>query len=400
VFGDRSEWISDLAVLKDEARVNQRIAAIEPRGLTNMYPALEKAYLALQQEDADRRNVIVLTDGVPSPGDFDRLARAMAAAGIKVSTVTVSPGADQMIMKDIADLAGGRHEHCDDPQELSDILQREAEEATAPPARVEYRPLVLRALPGLDLARVEPLTGYTPTSPKPQSEVLLRTPEGDPLLCWWRYGRGIAVAVTSPETAGRPWQKWSGFGGFWSRLARHAVRESDPSEPAVDVRPDGDGVFVTLDMRRATGSLMDRVRVLAQAVPPGDEGRPVELAPLAPGRWGGPLPLDDGPEPQHLELKIDTQGSTLFRTRRGVVRNYPAELRVGGVEEVLLRNVACVTGGVYDPPPEQVFVDDGRRAPRITEWWPPLVIAALLLFILDVWLRRARFAARVVLPGE
>ena len=69
------------------------------------FPLRGRGYLALEQVVADRRNVIVLTDGVPSPGDFDRLARSMAEANITVSTVTVSPGADQTIMEDIADLA-------------------------------------------------------------------------------------------------------------------------------------------------------------------------------------------------------------------------------------------------------------------------------------------------------
>jgi hypothetical protein len=32
---------------------------------------------------------------------------------------------------------------------------------------------------------------------------------------------------------------------------------------------------------------------------------------------------------------------------------------------------------------------------RLTPWWPPLLMAALLLFVVDVLLRRARFSSRV-----
>jgi hypothetical protein len=181
-------------------------------------------------------------------------------------------------------------------------------------------------------------------------------------------------------------------------LARHAIRQGDPSEPAVEIRPARGGVFLTLDMGRATGSLIDRVQIFARVVPPGVG--PDELSPLAPGRWGGRFWLHEGQQPREFEVEIAAQGKTLFSARRGFVRDYPPEFRMSGVNEELLRNVAGVTGGVYEPRPEEVFADDGRRAPVISEWWSPLAIAALLLFVLDVWLRRARFASRVSPPGE
>jgi len=60
----------------------------------------------------------------------------------------------------------------------------------------------------------------------------------------------------------------------------------------------------------------------------------------------------------------------------------------------LLRDVARVTGGTYDVKPEEIFADDGRRVDRTTQWWTYLLMAALVIFVIDVWLRRARFTAR------
>ena len=67
-FGNQSEWISRLAPLDNKDEVLARIDKLTAEGLTNMYPAVQRAYLALSQADTDSRHCILLTDGVPTPG--------------------------------------------------------------------------------------------------------------------------------------------------------------------------------------------------------------------------------------------------------------------------------------------------------------------------------------------
>jgi hypothetical protein len=70
--------------------------------------------------------------------------------------------------------------------------------------------------------------------------------------------------------------------------------------------------------------------------------------------------------------------------------DYPDELELRPANEALLRSVAAVTGGVYEPEPAAVFAPDGRTVPRLTLLWTQFVLAALLLFVADVALRRLR----------
>jgi hypothetical protein len=77
--------------------------------------------------------------------------------------------------------------------------------------------------------------------------------------------------------------------------------------------------------------------------------------------------------------------------RQALFVDYPDELKLQATNEPLLRAVASATGGVFDPEPAGVFATDGRTALRVTEYWSLLVTLALLLFVLDVCLRRLRF---------
>jgi len=69
------------------------------------------------------RTIIVLTDGVHNYGRSPvSSAQDADAANIRVHTITFSEGADQDLMQDVADAAGGNHYHAPDAETLSAIF--------------------------------------------------------------------------------------------------------------------------------------------------------------------------------------------------------------------------------------------------------------------------------------
>jgi hypothetical protein len=86
------------------------------------------------------------------------------------------------------------------------------------------------------------------------------------------------------------------------------------------------------------------------------------------------------------------QGKKLAPQSRGLVVGYPDELRLLPTNEELLRSIARVSGGSYQPEPEAIFADLHRTARRATPLWPYLTLTAALLWLLDVALRRIDFA--------
>ena len=276
-FSDDAEWIANLAPVADKGELLKRIDTLTPYGQTNMYGGVVRAVLALEQTAADRRHIILLTDGVPAQGDYREIAQRMAASGITLFTVSISKGAEQDLLKEMATIAGGRHNHCDDPSDVPRILVQETKVAAADEGYREFRPFALRTLPGLDVASAPPLLGYARTNPKPDAEPLLFAVAGHPLLCWGRYGAGVTLAFTSdvkgPWTA--RWKSWPGYGAFWKRLVRHVARQPQPSPLNMSARCSGETIVVTANLTAADGRYATDAKLTATVA--GTRGEPQTL---------------------------------------------------------------------------------------------------------------------------
>src|SRR6185312_2852264 len=76
-FEGESFWISEVQPASNKSRIMDDISRIEAGGGTVMYPAMQDAYEALQSTVAKLKHVIILTDGISAPGDFEGLAASM-----------------------------------------------------------------------------------------------------------------------------------------------------------------------------------------------------------------------------------------------------------------------------------------------------------------------------------
>ncbi len=405
-FGDETEWISRLAPLDNKDEVLARIDRLEASGLTNMVPALERAYLSLSQADADSRHVILLTDGVPTPGDFDEIAKKMAAAGITVSTVSLGKGADQTILADIARLARGVHHHVDNPSDLPKILEREAQTAASKVTDNEFTVQTYRQLPGLDVAGAPTITGYVATNYRPGAQLLLTAGEGDPLLAWWRYGRGEAMVLTTGLGEGaKQWQDWPGYAAFWKRLVTHAMRRRAAPPPAFSVTQRDGHITVKFDRRARS----HRPIALEDGMVPITVARYTDDAPI------GRVVMMSRVQPDMFEAIFDAQPGevitfTLGRFLEERADNpradlafyvpYPEEFRLRPADERKLETIASTTGGEFNPSPELSFEPDGRTVDVVHPLWPIVLIAALLAYLADVAIRRRDVLVRPNLPAR
>ena len=124
-FEDKNWWASPLHPCTDKPQILSRIDTLRAGGETDMYPALDKAYLALREASADLKHIIVLTDGVSSPGDFDGLVRRIAASGITLSTLAVGEEAAGPLLEDLAEKANGHYYYCTDVSTVPKIFELE-----------------------------------------------------------------------------------------------------------------------------------------------------------------------------------------------------------------------------------------------------------------------------------
>ena len=90
-FDHESFWVAELQSASDKTSVLQKISTLEARGGTNMAPAMEMALSKLQTSSAKLKHVILLTDGISTPGPFYELA--LAEIQIKICSGKYQNGA-------------------------------------------------------------------------------------------------------------------------------------------------------------------------------------------------------------------------------------------------------------------------------------------------------------------
>lgn len=413
-FDGNFYWVSDMQSASNKGRIIDDISRVEAGGGTTMAPAMEEAYTTLLGSTSKLKHVIMLTDGISSPGDFEGIAQNMASARITCSTVAVGEGCDSKLLEEIARIGQGRYFEAMDPSSLPQIFAKET--MTASKSAINEQPFVpqvirpTQTLADIDFETAPFLLGYVVTRPKATCEFILATESGDPLLAWWRYGLGTTVAFTSDAKSrwGAEWLTWPGYSKFWAQVIRQSMRKNDVKGVIVEVKQERRKATVTLDAIDPAGKFLNQATTEATIIDPQLGQRKLDLKQTAPGRYVAEFetPMSGA---YHLNLNQKTAGGTLLHQQtRGLIVGYPDELRLYPTNNDLLKSLAESTGGRFDPKPEELFevaspLQSNNSTPgsasaaptivqRTTPLWPYLVSVALLLFVIDVALRRIDFS--------
>lgn len=389
--------ISEMQSASNKGKISDEIARIDAGGGTVMYPAMEMSYEMLMATTAKLKHVILLTDGVSSPGDFEGLAQQMVSAKMTVSTVAVGSGSATDLLESIARVGKGRYYFTEDAAQVPQIFAKET--VTASKSAIDEQPFIpqviraTHALKNIDMDAAPFLLGYVMTRPKPTSEVILATEKGDPLLAWWRYGLGMTAAFTSDAKSrwAAEWMTWPGFGKFWTQVIRNTMRKSDSRGMMVQSNRQGNQVSLTVDAVNDIGQFVNNADLELTLIDPLLKRKKSAMKQIAPGRYEVNLETA-GSGAYHLEVALKQNDQVIYRQSRGMMVGYSDELRIRPTNETLLQSIASTSGGTYDPAPQSVFDRETETANRPTPLWPYLLTAALILFVIDVALRRIDFS--------
>ena len=391
--------ISEMQSASNKGKITDEIARIEASGGTTMYPAMEMAFEILNSTSAKLKHVIMLTDGVSSPGDFEGMAQQMVAAKMTVSTVAVGGdgSTDTELLETIARVGKGRYYLTEDPAQVPQIFAKET--VTASKSAIDEQPFVpqvvraTHALAEIDLEAAPFLLGYVMTRAKPTCDVILATEKGDPLLAWWRYGLGMTAAFTSDAKSrwAAEWLTWPGYGKFWTQVVRQTMRKSDTKGIQVAAARDGNRTDITVDAVSEIGQFLNNSEVELTVINPQLRREKSLMRQSAPGRYTADFvtPVSGS---YHMEIALRQTGQVLYRQSRGLMIGYSDELRIQPTNEPLLREVANVSGGIFSPDPTKLFDRPDAWVTRPTPLWPWLLTLAAFLIVLDVALRRIDFA--------
>jgi uncharacterized membrane protein len=383
-----------LGQLADKVAVKKKIDSMQLGDPQSYQPDLIAADQALVKSSASLKHIIMLGDGDPFSGTPQSLVETIHAHGITVSTVAVGAnGNGAAVMQAIATWGHGRFYQSNSIQDVPQIFLKETNEALKPwivEGNITPRLSSLaEVLPGVPLDSFPALTGYVATTPRAAADIVLTSPQGDPLLATWQYGLGRVVAWTS-DAQGR-WTtgllQWASGNRFFGDLVRYSLPQT--SDPALQVETQVQGDHTHL-LVTSPGSSGEAVSV--SAVTPDLADATISLSSTGPGRFEGDLQTDQ--VGSYLLRVTDTVGGAVKHTSTiGLVVPYSPEYLSLGTDPATLTAIARAGGGALLTDASSVFnlpVPPVRAAQPIGEL---LLVLAILLFPLDVALRRLVFSA-------
>lgn len=390
--------LTDVGEIRDE--FDERIERLRPSGGTRLYPALVEARRQLVGEEARRRHIIVLSDGLSEDAEssggrrlYYDLALGLAEQGMTISTIALGRDADTDFLERLASYGRGVFHETADASSLPEIVLGEFEthgrEKTL--TERELRPLPAQDSPLVgDIARADsrwPLVlGLVETELKPQARLDVGVAGSQaPLVASWEFGRGRALAVTT-DADGRwsdRWVRWEQWSRLWGDMLRWLIPESRTPQPrfALAYRSGALDIDYSRFEEESGGTVTARIA--------GPDGQAAEVAMIrtAPGHFHGSFATRTAGD-----YRIEIRGA------HGVVTDPPLGFTIPPAVSgerprrepnwPLLETLASRTGGRSNPERAEV---PAAPAPIRTEPLAPLLLgAATVVFLAELIARRVR----------
>lgn len=422
-FDSAAHWIVPMHQVQSTKAVTEKLGHIQSGGGTNMQPAFDEAYGALTKTKAAVKHLIALTDGQTEGSGYDQQAAAMKKLGITTTTVAIGDGAADSMLDSIARNGGGKFYLVKNPRAIPKIFMMEAMRIARPLLFEKKEGFAVRretttheVLRGIE-GDLPPLTGMVLTQRKPSPLVtqLIANPtfnaEGTgTVAAAWTYGLGRTAVWTTDVGANwaAQWNAWPQFDRLLTGLIRWTMRPPVTSgrfSVHADVQ-DGRGRMVVTAVDDA-GDYVNLLDPQGTVVGPDLVPRPIQLEQTAPGRYAADFETEQigsyflvvrpGPNQPTLRAGVNVSYSPELRDREpnlamlvGLAALRPEGAGSGMVASALSTAPEAATSVDFfrhDLPPSS-----GRR-----DLWPELLLAALLVFVFDVFLRRVAFDAKMLL---
>lgn len=396
-FDNSPITIVRLQKASNRLRISTDIARLQPGGGTNILPALQEAYNVLAPVNAKVKHAILLSDGQAGYEGIAEICDEMRANRITVSSVAIGD-ADRNLLNLVAEHGDGKALYTDNASELPRIFVKETQE-------IEKSSLVedvtmfhvtkrVEAIEGTGVDNAPYLHGYVTVKPKPTSEVIGVSDQGDPLLARWHYGAGQVVAWTSDvkNRWGYEWLNWPGYSKFWAQIVRTTMRNKQLESYDMAAYVVGGKAHVVVDAVNRDDRFVNDLETTLVVKDPRDshEVARIPMDQTAAGRYETEFNVDRYGT-YILEAEHRRNGQEVAKSVGAVALPYPAEYLKSTPDEEPLRQTGVITGGWPQPLPARLFDAIGEKPNTYDQdLWPYVLLLVAAAFIFDVYLRRVR----------
>lgn len=396
-------WQVPLQLAANKRSIKSAIDRMYIGDMPDFDTTMKLAVKGLTGTDAAQKHVIIISDGDPTPPS-PKVLSDMVAARITCTTIAVGYGQHVMeaSLRMIAGKTGGRFYAVRNPRKLPQIFVKES--------KIIRRPLIIDdpftpqiyyglsdLLAGIDPSETLPdLGGLVLTSPKALAQIPLvrATTDGrDPVLAHWQRGLGRVVAFTSgywPKW-GTQWTQWPKYAKLWAQIVRWTMRQEAPANFDCRTTVEGNKGRIVIEALDSDANYLNFLNLQARLLHPTQEPKSIQFMQTGPGRYEGVFDIEQ--TGQYIaNIAIMHEGKYQGSIHSGVSMPFSPELRELATNEVLLREVAEITGGrvlQMNPETDRVFKHD--LPPTVSKqpaWDWTLAWLLLPLFLLDVASRR------------
>lgn len=396
-FDDGFWWTVKATPVKDISRIQDDVGSIVADGGTSIYPALEEAYQVIKTLKMKRKHIILLTDGQSQSAGYDDLIRQMKKEKVTLSTVAVGSDADTALLDRLAQEAKGRYYFAYDDTTIPTIFSKETALATRSFAvEKPFRPILTGGRDWVNgISGLPPLGGYVATTPKERAEIVMTSPEPDPVAARWLYGLGKSVAWTSDVSGNwsKHWVTWEHFSEWVNRMISWTFPEYRQGDWSVALTQENGRGKIALQL--PDGAETPEGTLQVTVVKNDLSKETVPLKGVAPGTYEAEFPAD---EPGVYMLQMaEGQGEEILRSETyGTAVPYSPEYRLPENGERNMEAIADAGNGTMFEDPGQVF--DGTMAKNWSQ--QPVggicLLLAMLLFPLDIAIRRVSVSPKLL----
>lgn len=391
-FDDVPRWAVDVTNVPSLAEIENAIAPIEPDGRTNVRGGLLAAKAALEKTQAKVKHMILLTDGWSSAGNQTDIATQLRAEGITLSTVAAG-GGSAPYLEQLAEEGGGRYYPVTNMEDVPQVFVDETIKTVGSYLiEQQFVPTLVGDSPimrGLTDQGWPALYGYNGTELKDAAQVILRSPEGDPVLAQWQYGLGRAVAWTSDFKGqwGTDLVRWNNFATFAAQMVGWTVPRNAENALNAATRIEGTQAIITAEAKDKDGNPLPNATLSATVIGPDGQNQAIPLRQVGPGQFQASIP-----SPQTgsylVQLNAQNNGQVIGQQMVGLVVPYSPEYRQQQSNPDLLKSIANETGGNVLDTPSRAFEHNLSAVRRSLEISLPLLLLVTLLLPLDIAVRR------------
>jgi Ca-activated chloride channel family protein len=445
-FDSTPHDVVPLAPVGSKRRAEDLIRSMTSSGQTNIFNGLWHAHRLLQASAAKTKHIILLSDGrtAPPPGEavkssserameilrqvredalrrtdaampgnaaeasaaesvppggYPDLLEKLVAAKITLTTVALGDNPDVELMAHLAAAADGKSYVAEHDSEIPGLFVAETRRLVGQSIVEEsFHPSVTGrspAIAGVDFATGPQLKGFVIGKAKKFSDVLLEAKKGQPLLVETHYGLGKTVAFLSDvkNRWSADWIDWTGYGQLWGQVVRDSIRRDSGAAFQWRVTREGREAVVALRMFDADGAYRNGLSPKVRIGSPDGQSAVRQLRQVAPGEYRTRVSLQASrATPFRFEL-VESPGLAKRDVTRAGIRKlfyaYPDEYRVLPANLELLKVIGETTGGSFAPKTADIFTKPGDGGTSPKPVWQYFALTALLLFLLDIVVRRA-----------